>query len=127
MSGTAPLPPETVLVLDRDDWLSVHASFAHATSDLEAMDVADGEYTAYAPDGRVLALTVPDDWEDTGAVTLTRTEESDAPGLERRVARYWRRHQPGRSPLDAQETARAMLAHESRSAEGRLSRLLKRR
>ncbi|MFD8915545.1 hypothetical protein [Streptomyces sp. NPDC059575] len=126
MSGPAPLPPETVLVLDRDDWLYVYASFPDVTIDLEAMDVADAEYTAYAPDGRVLALTTPADWEDAGTITLTRTEEFDTAGLERRVARYWQRHQPNRPPLDPPETARWMLDEENRPREGRLARPPKR-
>ncbi|WP_158684954.1 hypothetical protein [Streptomyces sp. LaPpAH-108] len=42
----APLPPGTVLVLDRDDWLSVHAAFPDVTIDLEPMDVADADLAA---------------------------------------------------------------------------------
>ncbi|MGV9341772.1 hypothetical protein [Streptomyces sp. NPDC003688] len=124
MSGAAPLPPETVLVLDRDDWLSVYASFAHVTHDLEAIDVAEGEYTAYAPDGRVLALTAPDGWR--GPVVLARTEEFDTAGLERRVTRSWQRHQAGHPPLDPSETAHRFLDEESHPREGWLARLLKR-
>ncbi|MFD8805854.1 hypothetical protein [Streptomyces sp. NPDC059597] len=124
MSGPAPLPPATVLVLDRDDWLYVYTSFAHVTNDLEAIDVAEGEYTAYAPDGRVLALTAPGGRR--GPVVLARTEEFDPVGLERRVARSWRRHHPRHPPLGPAETARRFLDEESRPREGWGARLPKR-
>ncbi|WP_146067826.1 hypothetical protein [Streptomyces sp. Ru72] len=116
------LPPETVLVFDQEEDLIVFESFAHATNYLEAMDVSEGEYTAaYSPEGRVLVLTAPEGPE--GRVVLTRTARSDRADLERRVARYWRRHQMGRSPRDPLRTARFLMDRDNRPRAGWLSRV----
>ena len=95
------VPPDTVLIFDRDEDLLVFESFVHATNWIEAIDVDEGEYTAgYTPDGGVLTLAAPEGPE--GPVVLTRTGSVDLGDLEQRVARYWRRHQagqPSREPL----------------------------
>ena len=106
------LPPDTVLVFDQDEDLSVFASLPHAANYLEAIDVSEGEYTAaYAPDGCVLALTAPDAW--SGPVVLTRTDERDNADLERRVARYWQLHQHGQPPRDPHQTACFLMDRDS--------------
>ncbi|MEU1534925.1 hypothetical protein [Streptomyces fagopyri] len=102
------LPPDTVLVFDQDEDLSVFESLTHAANYLEAIDVSEGEYTAaYSPDGRVLALTAPEAWK--GPVVLTRTDERDSADLERRVACYWQLHQHGQPPRDPHRTARFLM------------------
>ncbi|WP_189542946.1 hypothetical protein [Streptomyces gelaticus] len=102
------IPPDAALIFDQDEDLSVFASFVHATNYLEAIDVSEGEYTAaYSPGGGVLALTAPEGWK--GSVVLTRTGRSDLVDLDRRVARYWQRHQTGKPPRDPLETARFLI------------------
>ncbi|MEU6547710.1 hypothetical protein [Streptomyces sp. NPDC046859] len=122
------LPPDTVLVFDRDDDLLVFESFVHATNWIEAIDVDEGEYTAaYSPDGGVLALTAPEGPE--GSVVLARTNIVDLGDLEQRVARYWLRHQAGQAPRDPLQTARSLIERDNkprRSWMGRLTGLLRR-
>ncbi|AXE78112.1 hypothetical protein C5746_15500 [Streptomyces atratus] len=116
------LPPDAALIFDQDEDLSVFESFVHATNYLEAIDVSDREYTAaYSPDGGVLALTAPEGW--TGSVVLTRTGRGDLVDLERRVARYWQRHQIGKPPRDPLETARFLLDRDNQPRMGWLSRV----
>ncbi|MFJ1544566.1 hypothetical protein [Streptomyces sp. NPDC088246] len=113
------LPPDAVLVFDRDEDLNVFESFAHATNYLEAIDVSEGEYTAaYTPDGRVLALSAPEAWR--GPVVLTGTDGVDLADLERRVARYWQLHQVGQPPCDPQQTARFLIDRDNQPHRGRL-------
>ncbi|MFE7439047.1 hypothetical protein ACFU7X_01035 [Streptomyces chartreusis] len=117
------LPPDTALIFDQDEELSVFESFVHATNYLEAIDVSEVEYTAaYSPDGGVLALTAPEGWK--GPVVLTRTGRSDLVDLERRVARYWQRHQTGKPPLGPQETARFLIDRDNQPHVGWLSRVI---
>ncbi|MET9735191.1 hypothetical protein ABZZ79_32530 [Streptomyces sp. NPDC006458] len=122
------LPPDTVLVFDQDEDLSVFESFTHATNYLEAIDVVEGEYTAaYSPDGRLLALTAPDGWK--GPVALARTGRADLADLEQRVACYWQRHHRGQVPRDPLQTARFLIDRDSQPGNGslvRLTRLLRR-
>lgn len=116
------LPPDTALIFDQDEDLSVFESFLHATDVLEAIDVSEGEYTAaYSPDGGVLALTAPEGWE--GPVVMTRTGRGDLVDLERRVARYWQRHQMGKPPLGRLETARSLIDRDDQPRAGWLSRV----
>lgn len=116
------LPPDTVLVFDQDEDLIVFESLVHATNYLEAIDVAEGEYTAaYSPDGRVLALTALGGPE--GSVVLTRTGRGDLADLERRVAQYWKRHQVGQPPRDPLQTARFLIDRDNRPGRGWLKRL----
>ncbi|MFG2961485.1 hypothetical protein ACGF5O_48205 [Streptomyces sp. NPDC048291] len=123
------LPPDTVLIFDQDDDLIVFESFVHATNYLEAIDVSEGEYpAAYSPDARVLALTALQGPE--GPVDLTKTDSSDLADLERRVARYWQRHQVGQPPRDPLRTARFLIDRDNQPRKGWLSRvtgLLKRK
>ncbi|MFJ5774548.1 hypothetical protein [Streptomyces sp. NPDC093094] len=122
------LPPDTVLVFDRDEDLSVFESFTHATNHLEAIDVSEGEYpAAYSPDGRLLELTAPDGWK--GPVVVARTDRADLAALEQRVARYWQRHQRGQVPRDPLQTARFLIDRDNQPRNGRparLARLLRR-
>ena len=75
------VPPDTVLIFDRDEDLLVFESFVHATNWIEAIDVDEGEYTAgYTPDGGVLTLAAPEGPE--GPVVLTRTGSVDLGDLE---------------------------------------------
>ncbi|MFJ8503493.1 hypothetical protein [Streptomyces avermitilis] len=116
------LSPDTVLVFDQDEDLIVFESFVHATNYLEAMDVSEGEYTAaYAPDGRVLALTATEAWK--GPVVLTRTDGSDLADLERRVARYWQLHQVGQPSRGPLQTARFLIDRDDQPQRGWLKRL----
>ncbi|MFD9602826.1 hypothetical protein [Streptomyces sp. NPDC059970] len=111
------LPPDAVLVFDRDEDLNVFESFVHATNYLEAIDVSEGEYTAaYTPDGRVLALSAPEAWK--GPVVLTRTDGVDLADLERRVARYWQLHQAGQPPCDPLQTARFLIDRDNQPHRG---------
>ncbi|MFI6436476.1 hypothetical protein [Streptomyces sp. NPDC050759] len=122
------VPPDTVLVFDRDEELLVFASFVHATNWIEAMDIDEGEYAAvYSPDGGVLALTAPEGPE--GPVVLVRTSSVDLGDLERRVARYWRRHQTGQLPRDPLQTARFLIERDNKPRRGwwgRVTGLLRR-
>jgi hypothetical protein len=116
------LPPDTVLIFDQEEDLIVFESFLHATNYLEAIDVSEGEYTAaYSPDGRVLALSAPEGPE--GRVVLTRTGSGDLADLDRRVARYWQRHQTGRSPCDPLQTARFLIDRANQPRRGWLNRV----
>jgi hypothetical protein len=116
------LPPDTVLVFDQEEDLIVFESFVHATNYLEAIDVSEGEYTAaYSPDGRVLALTAPEGPE--GPVVLIRTGRGDLADLERRVARYWQRHQIGQAPRAPLQTARFLIDRDNQPRKGWLSRV----
>ncbi|MCT9009495.1 hypothetical protein [Streptomyces rhizosphaerihabitans] len=116
------LPPDTVLVFDRDEGLIVFESFEHATNYLEAIDVSEGEYTAaYSLDGRVLVLTAPEPLR--GPAVLTGTEGFDLTDLEQRVARYWQLHQVGRTPCTPVQTARFLIERDSQSPRGWLKRL----
>ncbi|MGY4983473.1 hypothetical protein ACWCYL_41195 [Streptomyces sp. 900105755] len=116
------LPPNTALIFDQDEDLSVFESFLHVTNYLEAIDVSEGEYTAaYSPDGGVLALTAPEGWE--GPVVLARTGRGDLVDLEQRVARYWQRHQLGKPPLGPLETARFLIDRDNQPRVGWLSRV----
>ncbi|MEW2163872.1 hypothetical protein AB0912_12860 [Streptomyces sp. NPDC007084] len=111
------LPPDTVLVFDRDEDLLAFESSGHATNWIEAIDVDEGEYTAaYSPAGGVLALTAPDGPE--GAVVLAGTGRVDLGDLERRVAAYWRRHQAGLPPRDPIQTARFLIDRDGRPRRG---------
>ncbi|MFJ9709579.1 hypothetical protein [Streptomyces sp. NPDC101234] len=116
------LPADTALIFDQDEDLNVFESFVRATNYLEAIDVSEGEYTAaYSPDGGVLALTAPEGWE--GPVVLTRTNRSDLVDLERRVARYWQRHQIGKPAQGLRETARFLIDRDNQPRAGWLSRV----
>jgi hypothetical protein len=116
-------PLDTVLTFDRDEGLLVFESFVHATNWIEAIDVDEGEYTAaYTPDGGVLALTAPEGPE--GSVVLARTGSVDRGDLERRVARYWRRHQPGQPARDPLQTARFLIERNNEPRGGRLGRII---
>jgi hypothetical protein len=116
------LPPDTVLVFDRDEELFVFASFVHATNWIEAIDVDEGEYAAvYSPDGGVWALTAPEGPE--GSVVLARTGSADLGDLERRVTRYRRRHQTDQLPRDPLQTARFLIEGENNSRRGWLGRV----
>ncbi|WP_158711545.1 hypothetical protein [Streptomyces xylophagus] len=116
------LPPDTVLVFDRDEDLFVFESHVHVTNWIEAMDVDDGEYPAvYSPDGGVLALTAPEGPE--GPVVLSRTDDVDLGDLERRVAAYWHRHQTGRPPRDPLQTARFLIDMANQPRRGWLGRV----
>ncbi|MGW2893121.1 hypothetical protein ACWDAO_00430 [Streptomyces sp. NPDC001212] len=116
------LPPDTVFIFDRDEDLFVFASFVHATNGIEAIEIDEGEYTAaYSPDGGVLALTAPEGPE--GSVILARTGSMDLGDLERRVARYWRRHQTGQPPRDPLHTARFLIERDNKPRRGWLSRV----
>lgn len=117
------LPCETVLVFDRDEDLYAFESFVHATNYLEAIDVSEGEYpAAYSPDGGVLALTAPEGPQ--GPVLLTRTGRADLADLERRVARYWERHQRGQPSCDPPQTARFLIDRDHQPRTGWLSRVM---
>jgi hypothetical protein len=116
------LPPDTVLLFDRDEELFVFTSFVHATNWIEAIDIDEGEYTAvYSPDGGVLALTAPEGPE--GSVVLVRTGSVDFGDLERRVARYWRRHQTGQLPRDPLRTARFLIERDNKPRGGWFGRV----
>jgi hypothetical protein len=116
------LPPDTVLIFDRDEDLFVFESFVDATNWIEAIDVDEGEYTAtYSPDGGVLALTAPEGPE--GLVLLTRTGSVDLGDLERRVVRYWRRHQTGQPLRDPLQTARFLIERYNKPRRGWLGRV----
>jgi hypothetical protein len=116
------LPSDTVLVFDRDEDLVVFGSFRDATDYLEAIDVSDGEYTAaYSPEGGVLALTAPEGPE--GSVVLSRTGRGDPADLERRVARYWQRHQVGQPPRDPRQTASFLIDRDNQPRAGWLTRV----
>lgn len=116
------LSPTTVLVFDQDEDLIVFESFVHATNYLEAIDVSEGEYTAaYSPEGRLLALTAPEGPQ--GPVVLTTTDRSDLADLERRVARYWQRHQIGQPSRDPLQTARFLIDRDNQPCTGWLSRV----
>ena len=116
-------PPDIVLIFDRDEDLLVFESFVHATNWIEAMDVDEGEYTAaYSPDGGVLALTAPEGPE--GTVALARTCNVDLGDLERRVARYWRRHQVGQPTRDPLQTARFLIERDNKPRTGWLGRVI---
>ena len=94
----------------------------HATNYLEAIDVSEGEYAAaYSSDGRVLALTAPQGPQ--GPVDLTDTGRDDVADLERRVVRYWQRHQMGRPPRDPLRTARFLIDRDNQPRKGWLSRV----
>ncbi|MFF0013295.1 hypothetical protein [Streptomyces sp. NPDC005374] len=116
--------PDTVLVFDRDEDLLVFESFVHATNWIEAIDVDEGEYTAaYSPDGGVWALTSPEGPD--GSVVLARTGSVDLGDLERRVARYWRRHHAGQPTRDPLQTARRILIERNDEPRGgRLRRVI---
>ena len=120
--------PDTVLIFDRDEDLLVFESFVHATNWIEAIDVEEGEYTAaYSPDGGVLALTAPEGPE--GSVALARTGSVDLGDLERRVARYWRRHQAGKPTRAPLRTARFLIERDNKPRggwPGRVNALLRR-
>ncbi|MFF5476736.1 hypothetical protein ACFY5C_05175 [Streptomyces sp. NPDC012935] len=112
------LPSETVLVFDQTEDLCVFTSFVQAANWMEAIDVAEGEYTAaYTPDGGVVALTAPESWR--GPVLLARTGRTDLADLDRRVARYWQLHQVGHPSRDTAQTARFLIDRENRSPKGR--------
>lgn len=116
------LPPDTVLIFDRDEDLLVFESYIHATNWIEAIDVDEGEYTAaYSPDGGVLTLTAPEGPE--GSVVLSRTGSVDLGDLERRVAIYWHRHQTGQPPRDPLQTARFLIGRDNQSRRGWLGRV----
>ncbi|WP_328504760.1 hypothetical protein OG828_47985 [Streptomyces sp. NBC_00457] len=107
------LPNDTVLVFDQTEDLCVFTSFVHAANWLEAIDVAEGEYTAaYTPGGGIVALTAPKGWR--GPVLLARTDRTDLAELDRRVARYWEIHQVGRPSYDPAQTARFLIDRENR-------------
>lgn len=117
------LRPTTVLVFDQDEDLIVFESFVHATNYLEAIDVSEGEYTtAYSPEGRLLALTAPEGPQ--GPVVLTNTDRSDLADLERRVARYWQRHQIGQPSRDPLQTARFLIDRDNQPRTGRLGQVI---
>jgi hypothetical protein len=116
------LPTTTVLIFDRDEDLLVLASFVQATDWIEAIDVDEGEYPAvYSPDGGVLALSAPEGPE--GSVVLTETGRVDLDDLERRVARYWRRHRAGEPPRDPLRTAQFLLERDDKPRRGWLSQI----
>jgi hypothetical protein len=116
------LPANTVLIFDRDEDLLVFASFVQATNWIEAIDVDEGEYTAaYSPDGGVLALSAPEGPE--GSVVLAETGGVDLGDLERRVARYWRRHQAGEPPRDPLQTAQFLIERDNSPRRGWLSQI----
>ncbi|MCX4453361.1 hypothetical protein OG585_11700 [Streptomyces sp. NBC_01340] len=116
------LPPDTVLIFDRDEDLLVFESYIHATNWIEAIDVDEGEYTAaYSPDGGVLTLTAPEGPE--GSVVLSRTGSVDLGDLERRVAIYWHRHQTGQPPRDPLQTARFLIGRDNQPRRGWLGRV----
>ncbi|MFJ9201107.1 hypothetical protein [Streptomyces flaveolus] len=111
-----------MFIFDRDEDLFVFESFVHATNWIEVIDVDEGEYTAvYSPDGGVLALTAPEGPE--ASVVLARTGGVDLGDLERRVARYWRRHQAGQPPRDPLQTARFLVERDNRPRRSWLSRV----
>ncbi|MGV9630239.1 hypothetical protein [Streptomyces sp. NPDC003487] len=88
-----PFPPETVLVFDRDGELAVFESLARAADGLEAIDVDDGEYVAYAPDGRVVELTATG---PEGEVHVAWAGRADPEDLARRLAFFQaRQSRPG--------------------------------
>ncbi|MFF3988942.1 hypothetical protein ACFY0B_30685 [Streptomyces sp. NPDC001797] len=122
------LPPDTVLIFDRDEDLLVFESHIHATNWIEAIDVDEGEYTAaYSPDGDVLTLTAPEGPE--GSVVLSRTDRIDLDDLERRVAIYWHRHQAGQPPRDPHRTARFLIDRDNQTRRrwlGRVTDVLRR-
>ncbi|MGW3506627.1 hypothetical protein [Streptomyces sp. NPDC000994] len=99
-------PADIVMVFDRDEELAVFPSLRAAEDGLEAMDVTDGEYTAFTVEGRLVDLRAPDGEE--GLVLAARTEEDGREDLERPLARFWARR-PGRAPLDPEGTARLLL------------------
>ena len=116
------LPPATVLIFDQDEDLIVFESFVHATNYLEAIDVSAGEDTAaYSPEGRLLALAAPEGPQ--GSVVLTTTDKSDLADLERRVARYWQRHQIGQPSRDPLQTARFLIDRDNQPRKRWLSRV----
>ena len=116
------LPPDTVLVFDRDEGLLIFESRTHTAHWIEAIDVDEGEYTAaYSPDGGVLTLTAPEGPE--GWVVVSRTGSVDLDDLERRVAGYWHRHQTGRPPRDPLQTARFLLDRDNQPRRGWLGRV----
>jgi hypothetical protein len=114
---------DTVLIFDRDEDLLVFDSFVHATNWIEAIDVDEGEYTgAFSADGGVLALTAPEGPE--GSVVLARTGSVDLGELERRVARYWRRHQTGQPTRDPLQTAWFLIERDNKPRRGWLGRVI---
>lgn len=116
------LPPATVLIFDQNEDLIVFESFVQATNYLEAIDVSEGEYTAaYSPEGRLLALAALEGPQ--GSVVLTTTDRSDLADLERRVARYWQRHQIGQPSRDPLQTARFLIDRDNQPRNGWLSRV----
>ncbi|MGX4688607.1 hypothetical protein [Streptomyces sp. JNUCC 63] len=101
MSHTA----DTVMVFDRDGELVVLPSLRAAEEQLEAMDVADGEYAAFTTEGRVVELRAPEGAE--GPVLAARTGEDGREDLERHLARFWHRR-PGHAPPGPEDTARLL-------------------
>ncbi|MEU1036374.1 hypothetical protein ABZ402_48725 [Streptomyces mirabilis] len=115
------LPPDTVLIFDRDEDLLVFESYVHATNWIEAIDVDEGEYTAaYSPGGGVLTLTAPEGPE--GSVVLSRTGSVDLGDLGRRVAIYSHRHQTGQPPRDPLQTACFLIDRDNQPRRGWLGR-----
>ncbi|MFF8287702.1 hypothetical protein ACF068_00540 [Streptomyces sp. NPDC016309] len=79
------LPAQTLLVFDRDDWVYVLPSFDAAAHELEAVDVAGGEYEAFTLDGERVALTAPGGWR--GPVVVGPTGRRDPEALRERIER----------------------------------------
>lgn len=118
------LPATTVLVFDRDEDLLVFASFVQATDWIEAIDVDEGEYPAlYSPDGGVWELSASAPEGPQGSVVLAETGRVDLDDLERRVARYWRRHRAGEPPRDPLQTARFLIERDGEPRRGWLSQI----
>ncbi|MFI6104163.1 hypothetical protein [Streptomyces sp. NPDC051310] len=113
MDDRPALPPQALLLFDRDAGVCVVPSYAAAANSLEAADVAAGEYEAYAPDGHVVRLAAPAG--PYGPVTVTATGESDPAGLTARIARVWREAFPGETPPGAAELTRRHLEREPRA------------
>ncbi|MEV5006936.1 hypothetical protein AB0K74_05595 [Streptomyces sp. NPDC056159] len=99
-------PADIVMVFDRDEELAVFPSLRATENGLEAMDVVDGEYTAFTVEGCLVDLRAPDGEE--GLVLAARTEEDGREDLERHLALFWNRR-PGRAPLGPEDTARLLL------------------
>ncbi|GED83584.1 hypothetical protein TNCT6_06690 [Streptomyces sp. 6-11-2] len=114
-------PADIVMVFDRDEELAVFPSLRAAEDGLEAMDVVDGEYTAFTAEGRLVDLRAPDGEE--GLVLAALTDEDGRKDLERHLARFWARR-PGRAPLGPEDTARLLLVGGPR-ATGRGPRRLR--